>query len=135
MNRVFVDTSAILALLVATDEAHPAAKLAFARLAAREAALLTTSYVLVETYALLGRRLGIEAVRGFREQFAPLLEVIWVDQDLHNRALDTLLQRGSRQLSLVDVTSFLVIGEQQIEEVFAFDRHFEHEGFRQVGSG
>ena len=96
MNRVFVDTSAILALLVATDEAHPAAKLAFARLAAREAALLTTSYVLVETYALLGRRLGIEAVRGFREQFAPLLEVIWVDQDLHNRALDTLLQRGSR---------------------------------------
>jgi len=135
MNRVFVDTSAILALLEATDEAHPAAKLAFARLTAREAVLLTTSYVLVETYALLGRRLGIEAVRGFREQFAPLLEVIWVDQDLHNRALDTLLQRGSRQLSLVDVTSFLVIGEQQIEEVFAFDRHFEHEGFRQVGSG
>ncbi len=135
MNQVFVDTSAILALLVATDEAHPAAKMAFARLAAREAALLTTSYVLVETYALLGRRLGMEAVRGFREQFAPLLEVIWVDQDLHNRALDTLLQRGSRQLSLVDVTSFLVIGEQQIEEVFAFDRHFENEGFRRVGSG
>jgi predicted nucleic acid-binding protein len=104
-------------------------------LAAREAVLLTTSYVLVETYALLGRRLGIEAVRGFREQFAPLLEVIWVDQDLHNRALDTLLQRNSRQLSLVDVTSFLVIGEQQIEEVFAFDRHFENEGFRRVGSG
>lgn len=26
MNRGFVDTSAILALLVATDEAHPAAK-------------------------------------------------------------------------------------------------------------
>ena len=135
MNQVFVDTSAILALLVATDEAHPAAKMAFARLAAREAALLTTSYVLVETYALLGRRLGMEAVRGFREQFAPLLEVIWVDQDLHNRALDTLLQRGSRQLSLVDVTSFLVIGEQQIEEVFAFDRQFENEGFRRVGSG
>ena len=133
MNQVFVDTSAILALLVATDEAHPAAKMVFARLAAREAALLTTSYVLVETYALLGRRLGIEAVRGFREQFAPLLEVIWVDQDLHNRALDMLLQRGSRQLSLVDVTSFLVIGEQQIEEVFAFDRHFENEGFRRVG--
>lgn len=133
MNQIFVDTSAILALLVATDEAHPAAKMAFARLAAREAALLTTSYVLVETYALLGHRLGIEAVRGFREQFAPLLEVIWVDQDLHNRALDMLLQRGSRQLSLVDVTSFLVIGEQQIEEVFAFDRHFENEGFRQVG--
>lgn len=135
MNQVFVDTSAILALLVATDEAHPAAKRAFAQLAAREVALLTTSYVLVETYALLGRRLGIAAVRGFREQFAPLLEVVWVGQGLHERALDTLLQRQSRQLSLVDVTSFLVIGEQRIEEVFAFDRHFEEEGFRRVGLG
>jgi len=135
MSRVFVDTSAILALLVATDAAHPAAKRVFARLAAREAALLTTSYVLVETYALLGHRLGIEAVRGFREQFAPLLEVIWIGQDLHDRALDTLLERGSRRLSLVDVTSFLVIGEQEIEEVFAFDRHFENEGFRLVRAG
>ncbi|MDG4596628.1 MAG: PIN domain-containing protein [Candidatus Contendobacter sp.] len=70
MNQVFVDTSAILALLVATDEAHPAAKMAFARLAAREAALLTTSYVLVETYALLGRRLGIEQRSARIHQFS-----------------------------------------------------------------
>ena len=48
MNRVFVDTSAVIALLVATDEFHQAAKSAFAGLAARETSLLTTSYVLVE---------------------------------------------------------------------------------------
>jgi predicted nucleic acid-binding protein len=46
-----VDTLAILALRVATDAAHPAANRAFARLAACEAALLTTSCVLVETYS------------------------------------------------------------------------------------
>ena len=51
MSRVFVDTLANLALLVATDAAHPAANRAFARLAACEAALLTTSCVLVETYS------------------------------------------------------------------------------------
>jgi hypothetical protein len=50
MSRVFVDTLANLALLVATDAAHPAANRAFARLAACEAAHLTTSWVLVETY-------------------------------------------------------------------------------------
>ena len=59
MNRVFVDTSAVIALLVATDEFHQAANSAFTGLAARETPLLTTSYVLVETYALLGRRLGM----------------------------------------------------------------------------
>jgi predicted nucleic acid-binding protein len=132
MNRVFVDTSAVIALLVATDEFHQAAKSAFAGLAARETPLLTTSYVLVETYALLGRRLGIDAVRGFREHFTPLLEVVWVNRDLHEQALDLLLQRAYRTLSLVDVTSFLVIQDQKIEEVFAFDRHFSNEGFRFV---
>ena len=132
MSRVFVDTSAVIALLVATDEFHQTAKSAFASLSAREAPLLTTSYVLVETYALLGRRLGIDAVRGFREHFTPLLEVVWVNRDLHERALDMLLQRAYRTLSLVDVTSFLVIQDQKIEEVFAFDRHFSNEGFRFV---
>jgi len=132
MSRVFVDTSAVIALLVATDEFHQAANSAFASLSAREAPLLTTSYVLVETYALLGRRLGIDAVRGFREHFTPLLEVVWVNRDLHERALDMLLQRAYRTLSLVDVTSFLVIQGQKIEEVFAFDRHFSNEGFRLV---
>lgn len=127
-----MDTSAVIALLVAADEFHQAAKSAFAGLSAREASLVTTSYVLVETYALLGRRLGINAVRGFREHFVPLLEVIWVNRDLHERALDILLQRASRTLSLVDVASFLVIQEQGIEEVFAFDRHFANEGFRLI---
>lgn len=51
MSRVFVDTLANLALLVATDAVHPAANREFARLAACEAALLTTSCVLVETYS------------------------------------------------------------------------------------
>ena len=62
----------------------------------------------------------------------PLLEVVWVNRDLHERALDVLLQRAYRTLSLVDVTSFLVIQDRKIEEVFAFDRHFSNEGFRLV---
>ena len=43
MNRVFVDTSAVIALLVATDEFHQAANSAFAGLVVREAPFLTTS--------------------------------------------------------------------------------------------
>ena len=132
MSGVFVDTSAMLALLVPSDNAHALAKAAFTRLSSRQAPLLTTSYVLVETYALLGRRLGIDAVRAFRTDFAPLLRVVWVAETLHERALDELLKRTSRTLSLVDVTSFLIMRDRNIDEAFAYDRHFDREGFLRV---
>lgn len=132
MSRVFADTSGFLAILVADDTAHGVAKRAFARLKDREAILSTTSYVLVETYALCERRLGLAAVRGFREAFAPLLQVRWVDEALHERGLELLLERGKRGLSLVDAVSFLAARDEGIEEAFAFDKHFEQEGFSAV---
>jgi predicted nucleic acid-binding protein len=127
LTRVFVDTSAIFALLVPTDAAHPAAKEIFGRLRARDATLLTTSYNLVETYALLDRRFGRDAVVSFREGFAPLLDVVWVDRALHETALDLLLDRP-HGVSLVDAVSFTAIGEHRIDAVFAFDHHFNQEG-------
>ncbi|HUP01573.1 MAG TPA: PIN domain-containing protein [Gemmatimonadota bacterium] len=125
MRRVFVDTSAILALVVPSDSAHERARTAFHRLAAEEAVLVTTSYVLLETYALVTRRLGIKAVRGFRDKLVPLLEILWVAADLHERGVQLLLDRAFRHFSLVDAVSFEAIGEQSIDAVFAFDRHFE----------
>jgi predicted nucleic acid-binding protein len=72
VSAVFVDTSAIFGLLVPTDSTHGRARRAFDLLRARDARLVTTSYVLVETYALLARRMGPESVLRFRENFAPL---------------------------------------------------------------
>ena len=129
MSRVFVDTSAFLALLNPHDVAHKRARAAFERLAAASEALTTTSYVLVETYALIGRRLGSEAVRAFRESFAPLLEPIWVDEALHEAGLDLLLSRKSRRLSLVDAVSFVAIRQRVVDRVFAYDAHFQRERF------
>lgn len=125
MSTVFVDTSAVLALLVGSDRAHADAVAAFARLRDRRAELVTTSYVLVEAYALIDPRLGRGALTSFRESFAPLLRVIWVDAALHDRGLDRL-ENGPQGLSLVDAVSFEAIREHRILE--AFDRHFDKEG-------
>jgi uncharacterized protein len=129
LSRVFADTSALYALLVENDANHPSAASAFNRFAAADAFLVTSSYVLVETYALLTRRIGLAAVAAFRNHLAPLLSIVWVDDELHERGVDWLLERGSRAISLVDAVSFLVIREQQIDDVFAYDRHFADEGF------
>jgi predicted nucleic acid-binding protein len=132
MSAVFADTSALLALLNDKDEHHAAAARAFRKLQTRQAPLLTTSSVLVETYALLGRRLGLDAVRAFRTEFAPLMEVVWVDAVLHEAGLDLLLKQRRRRLSLVDAVSFMVMNQRRIDEAFAFDPHFEQEGFSLV---
>lgn len=129
MSPVFVDTSGLLALLVASDRFHSRARTAFEALRASRTRLVTSSYVLVETYALLQSRIGTKAVREFRASFAPLLHVVWVDEELHERALDDLGRRRSRKLSLVDAASFAVMRANRIDQAFAFDRHFEAEGF------
>lgn len=129
MSRVFADTSAVYALLDAGDASHAKARRAFERLRAREALLVTTSYVLVETCALVTRRLGLAALRGLREDFAPLLDVIWIDAATHEAALDLLLERRRATLSLVDAASFVTMRRERIDEAFAFDCHFDEEGF------
>ena len=128
MTRVFVDTSGILALINPDDVQHGWAKQAFGRLKGSGASLVTTSYVLVETYALLARRMGPAAVEQFRAGFAPLLEVVWVDQPLHEAGLDALLGKRKRTHSLVDAVSFRVIRTMKLDAAFACDRHFREAG-------
>lgn len=130
MSRVFADTSGLLALLVPGDECHARAARAFARLREREASLLTSSYVVLETCSLLGRRFGPDAVHRFREGFAPLLDVVWVDGNLHEAGLDLLLASRRRGLSLTDAVSIVLIGREGCEEVFASDPHLKVEGAR-----
>ena len=132
MNAVFADTSGLLALLNRTDDNHARAERAFGNLRVREVSLVSTSYVLVETYALVGRRLGLDAVRSFRADFAPLIDVVWVDEKLHNAGLDMLLDRRKRLLSLVDAVSFIVMRQRSMAEALAVDPHFEQEGFALV---
>jgi uncharacterized protein len=129
VTAVFADTSALFALLNPKDENHARAARAFATLRARQAPLVSTSFVLVETYALVGRRLGLDAVRSFRADLAPLIDVVWVDAVLHDAGLDLLIERGKRLLSLVDAVSFVAMRRRKLAEAFALDPHFEEEGF------
>jgi predicted nucleic acid-binding protein len=129
VTRAFLDTSAVLALLNPKDEQHSQARRVFESLRAQGAGLVATSYVLVETYALVARRMGLAAVRALRSDLAPLVDVVWVDENAHDAGLDLLLERKRRELSLVDAVSFVVMRQQRLEQAFAFDPHFEDEGF------
>ncbi len=83
----------------------------------------------METYSLLARRMGLSAVRAFRSDLVPLLEVAWVDEAIHEAALDLLIKRRRRGLSIVDTTSFIVMRTRRLDEAFCFDPDFVDEGF------
>ena len=96
----FIDTSALLAVLDADDQNHPMAKQAWENLVTNESDLVCTNYVLVETFALVQSRLGLEAVRTLQEDIVPLLRIEWIDAQSHASGVAALLIAARRQLSL-----------------------------------
>ena len=126
---VFVDTSAFYALLVRTDAAHEPVRAAFARLLEAPRALWTTSFVIVETMALLQHRIGLAAARDFDEDVLPVIHTHWVDDGLYRRGADRLWREDRRELSLVDCISFEFMAQQGVRTALAVDSHFAREGF------
>ena len=125
---IFVDTSALLALLDRDDEFHARAATVIRSLGANDA-LLTHEYVLVETTSLAQRRLGLQAVRSLVDDLLPLLEIAWVDEPLHAEAREAMLAAGRRTVSLVDWVSFLIMRRHGVRRAFTFDQDFALEGF------
>lgn len=126
---VFLDTSAVLAVLNADDEYHPEADAIWRRLLETEEPLLSSNYILVETFALVQRRLGMAAVRAVELEILPLLDLHWLDAEMHHASVTTWLAISRRSLSLVDCSSFEVMRRHGVRRAFAFDGHFEEYGF------
>ena len=126
----FIDTSALYALLVRTEDGHRAVMSAFETLLENGRTLHTTSYVLVETVALLQHRIGLEPVRDLEEHLVPLFSVEWIAAPVHQRATQRLLRANRRGLSLVDCVSLEVMAARGLRDALALDRHFAEAGHR-----
>lgn len=126
---VYVDTSALYAVLDADDANHSAARTEWHRLLDAGVPLVTTNYVLVETAALVQLRLGLEAVRALQEDVAPVLGVEWMTERHHEAAMAVVLAVGVRGLSLVDCASFGAMRSLGMREAFTFDEAFANQGF------
>lgn len=127
---VFVDTSALYSLLVADEKSNPEMIAEFARLLRRGAMLVCTSYVVIETIALLQRRIGLPAVQDLEENVLPALRMLWVGEDLHRKGLSRLFRENRRRLSLVDCVSLEVMEAEGLRDVLGLDSHFAQAGFR-----
>ena len=127
--RIFNDTSAFNALLGRDDANNQKAKKVWTNLLVAEHVLVTSNYILVEAFALMQNRLGLEAVRGFQEDILTLVNIEFVSPEMHRSGMSALLSASRRSLSLVDCVSFELMRSSGIKTVFAFDNHFKEQGF------
>ena len=91
--------------------------------------LITTNYILVESFALLQHRLGMDAVIGLQEDLLPVINIEWITPGVHRSGVSALLAVSRRKLSLVDCISFEIMRNSGIKTIFTFDSHFEEQGF------
>ena len=80
--------------------------------------------------ALLQHRFGRDAVENLHAALLPVVGVRGVDLRTHDRAVTRWRQQARRELSLVDVTSFVVTEDLAIRSAFASDDDFTAEGFQ-----
>ena len=132
MNTVFVDTSAFLAALDKGDRFHENAAKKWSLLANHRSELWTTDYVRLESWSLIQRRLGAEAVMAFQDDWLPLCKIHEVGRDGFERAAAQWRIAQRRNLSLVDLTSFDAMRQLAIRTALVFDQHFQEMGYLDV---
>ncbi len=134
-DPVYLDTSGLLAVMDADDACHAQAAAAWSDLLGRRANFVMTDYVRLETWALVQRRLGIEASEDLRLRILPLCEVEAVGEAGFEALARQVGLLKRRDVSLVDLSSFECMRRRGLRRAFAFDRHFGGQGFVTPESG
>lgn len=129
MKTVFVDTSGFYAALNAEDPYHRKARELLLKAEAEGWRLVTSSYVVQESWALIQTRLGWEAVEAWHRALLSRCQIVWVDEELHRLGAARCRQAGERRLSLTDCVSFEVMHRERVREFIGDDGHFTDEGF------
>lgn len=130
-EALLLDTSGLLCLFDKADSRHQSAHDFF-----RQAkSLLTTNYVLAEFLPLvMSRKLHRTSSLFFLQHLVllPRLELVWVDEAIHQKAMKLIENRLDKNYSLCDAVSFVVMRARQINAALSTDKHFEQEGFQRL---
>jgi uncharacterized protein len=127
-DRIFLDTSFIIALINERDQYHAQAEALSFSFA--NSALLTTGAVLLEIGNALSKEFRAEAASVIKllSQSARV-EVAEIDSKLIEKGLAVYEKYADKKWGLVDCLSFVVMREADITQALTFDKDFEQAGF------
>lgn len=129
---IFVDTSAWVALLDINDNLHGSAGSCWQSILTAGRRILTSNYVLDETYTLLRRRRnGLKMATLLYDLIhtSDLVDEAEIGSELRNIGWDIFVTYEDKVLSFTDCTSFALMRQRTLLEAFTFDADFQRAGF------
>lgn len=131
-SSVFIDSSFFKANIDPKDDFYEEAQQIMQKLHKEDAELVTSNYVLDETFTLIKIKCGLKFVSEFRNYLvksATSIKVIRVTISDEATAWQWFLLDWSK-LSFTDCVSFSLMKRLDITRVVTFDNHFERAGFK-----
>lgn len=130
-REVFVDTSALYALIDKRDTHHRQAREAVTQLLRSGRRLVTTDYVVAETVNLANARAG--SALGIRildliEQSAGI-RIEWITSARFESTKRFFRRHADHRYSFTDCASFVVMRELDVADALTTDRHYVEAGF------
>jgi predicted nucleic acid-binding protein len=132
--RIFVDTSAWIAIVDDSDKYHSEAKSYYLQRLKEKTSFLTSNDVLAETYTWLRYHVSHRYAVRFHQMVTSAeklrtLEILWVNRDMADAAWEIFERYNDQLFSFADCTSFVLARHAKVNEVFAFDDDFVTMGF------
>ena len=127
---IFIDTSAFLALENRKDQHHRSALKFRDFLLESEVSLITSDYILDESYTIIRLRAGHSIAVEFGEmiQGSDLVEIKYLSRENLRQAWHVFKSFEDKQFSFTDCTSFVLMEKLGIGSAFTFDVHFRQYG-------
>ncbi len=130
ISEVFVDSSAMMAMISRADSLHSVAVALHRRLHAARTPFVTSDWVLAEFLCVAARPLlrpaAVRTIGMLRT--SPLATIVPASRDEWCRIFEFFERFSDKAWSFVDCSSMLICRERGIRHVFTYDHHFEQFG-------
>jgi predicted nucleic acid-binding protein len=129
--RLFVDTSAWLALNNKNDQHHDEAVSKITKVRQQKIQLVTSEYVFDESVTIIRYRVSHRAAVAFGDALISS-NVASIEDITDEERLKTWVlfkKYRDKDLSFTDCTSFALMVKLKLQKAFSFDNHFKQVGF------
>lgn len=129
--KLFVDTSAWLALNDRSDQYHSEAVSRLNTVAKQKIELITSEYVVDESITIIRYRVSHKAAVVFGDALmsSTIVTLADITDEERFRAWMLFKKYDDKELSFTDCTSFALMNKLKLRKAFAFDDHFKQIGF------
>src|SRR3989344_1281493 len=127
--KVFIDTSAFVALLVDKETDHKKVANKYYDNRQNRAILFTSDYILDELFTRLSffKQVDIKkTIQKLKESISVgEITVLRVDEALFEKALEVFFKFSDHKISFTDATSYTLLKDFSLDEVFTLDDDFK----------